>query len=152
MNKPATDRTELFLRYLRRLQFIFLAGMAPMLFYGGLTVWDREGRHERLQMGLLVLSPVILTLGLIWLRLSRKGTPISLKDADFRAIAKDEFRKLCFERATRVAFVVVMLMQIPLAWLLSFRPSPDGLFHMGTFTFFIGFIAFISAFLFFDQG
>jgi hypothetical protein len=151
MNPPTTDRTELFLRYLRRLQYVFLAGITPMLFYGGLTVWDREGRFERLQFGLLILCPVILTLGLIWLRFSRKGNPITLKDPDFQAIAKDEFRKLCFERAFRVAFVVVMAVQVPLAWLLSLRPSPDSLFHMGTFTFFIGFIAFLTAFLFFDR-
>ncbi len=151
MKQPEANRTEFFLRYLRRLAFICLAGLLPALFYGVLTVWDRDGRHERLQFGLLLLSPIILTLGLAWVMFSRKGVAIPSDDPDFQAIAQDEFRRLNAMRAVRVAFVTVMVAQLPLAWLLGLRPSPDSLAHMGTFTWFIGFISFLSAFLFFDR-
>ena len=146
-----SHRTEFFILYLRRVLTICLAGILPALLYGALTVWDVEGRHERLQFGLLILSPVILTLGLIWIMLSRKGITITNQDPDFQTVAKDEFRRFNFFRAIRVAFLMVMVIQIPLAWLLSLRPSPDSLYHMATFTFFIGFITVISAFLFFDR-
>ena len=44
-----------------------------------------------------------------------------------------------------------MVVQLPLAWLLGLRPSTDSLAHMGTFTWFIGAISFLAAFLFFDR-
>jgi hypothetical protein len=151
MEKAPTDRTEMFLRYLRRLQYVVLAGMIPMLFYGILTAWDNEARFERYQFALLILCPIILTLGVLWLQLSLKGNRYSLKDPDVKAIIKDEYRRLSFDRSLRVAFLVVMVVQIPLARLLSLRPSADSLYHMATFTFFIGFISLIAAFLVFER-
>ncbi len=151
MKQPEANRTEFLLRYTRRLAFVCLAGLLPALFYGVLTAWDREGQHERLQFGLLLLSPLILSLGLTWVMVSRKGAAIPSDDPDLLAIAQDEFRRLNGMRAVRVAFVTVLAVQLPLAWLLGLRPSPDSLAHMGTFTCFIGFITFLSAFLFFDR-
>lgn len=151
MLQPQANRTEFFLRYLRRLAFICLAGLLPALFYGVLTVWDRDGLHERLRLGLLLLSPIILALGLAWVMFSRKGVAITNDDPDLQAVAKDEFRRLNAMRAVRVAFVTVLAVQLPLAWLLGLRPSPDGLAHMGTLTWFTGFITFLAAFLFFDR-
>jgi len=151
MKQPEAQRTEFLLRYTRRLAFVCLIGLLPALFYGVFTVWDRDGRHERLQLGLLLLSPIILTLGLAWVMASRKGVAIPSDDPDLQAIAQDEFRRLNAMRAVRVAFVTVLFVQLPLAWLLGLRPSPDSLAHMGTLTCFLGFISFLSAFLFFDR-
>ena len=151
MTQPEAARTEFFLRYLRRLAFICLAGLLPVLAYGVLTVWDVAGQHEQLRLGLLILSPVVLTLGLAWVMVSRRGVSIPDGDPDFQAVAKDEFRRLNAMRAFRVAFGTVMLVQFPLAWLLGLRPSPEGLTHLASFTWFIGAIAYLSAFLFFDR-
>lgn len=151
MRQPGASRTEFFLRYMRRLACICLAGLLPVLLYGALTAWDQAGHHERLQWGLLLLSPIILASGLAWIMFSRKGISITNNDPDLQAVAKDEFRRLNSWRALRVAFATVMVVQFPLAWLLSLRPSPEGLSHMATFTWFIGFISFLSAFLFFDR-
>ncbi len=151
MTQPEAHRTEFFLRYMKRLASICLAGLVPALCYGVLTAWDREGQHERLQLGILLLSPIILTLGLAWVLFSRRGVSITNDDPALQAVAKDEFRRLNAMRAFRVAFLIVMVVQLPLAWLLGLRPSPDSLAHMGTFTWFIGAIAFLSAFLFFDR-
>ncbi len=151
MKQSEAHRTEFFLRYTRRLASICLAGLLPVLFYGVLTAWDRGGQHERLQFGLLLLSPIILTLGLAWVLYSRRGVAITNDDPALQAVAKDEFRRLNAMRAVRVAFLTVMVVQLPLAWLLGLRPSPDSLAHMGTFTWFIGAISFLSAFLIFDR-
>ncbi|MFZ4513137.1 MAG: hypothetical protein ACOYNX_05855 [Geothrix sp.] len=151
MKQPEAQRTEFLLRYTRQLAFVCLIGLLPALFYGVLTVWDRDGHYERLQLGLLLLSPIILTLGLAWVMASRKGVAIPSDDPDLQAIAQDEFRRLNAMRAVRVAFVTVLFVQLPLAWLLGLRPSPDSLAHMGTLTCFLGFISFLSAFLFFDR-
>lgn len=151
MKQPEAQRTEFFLRYLRRLAAICLAGLLPALCYGVITVWDRAGRHGRLQVALLLLSPIILTLGLGWVLFSRRGVAITADDPDLQAATRDEFRSLNAMRAFRAAFVTVMVLQFPLGWLLGLRPVPDALSHMATFTWFIGFIAFLSAFLFFDR-
>jgi len=142
MTQPEAHRTEFFLRYMKRLASICLAGLVPALCYGVLTAWDREGQHERLQLGILLLA---------WVLFSRRGVSITNDDPALQAVAKDEFRRLNAMRAFRVAFLIVMVVQLPLAWLLGLRPSPDSLAHMGTFTWFIGAIAFLSAFLFFDR-
>ena len=151
MTQPEAHRTEFFLRYTRRLASICLAGLLPVLFSGVLTAWDRGGQHERLQLGLLLLSPIILSLGLAWVLISRRGVSITNDDPNLQAVAKDEFRRLNAMRAVRVAFLLVMVVQLPLAWLLGLHPSPDSLAHMGTFTWFIGAISFLAAFLFFDR-
>jgi len=151
MLQPQAHRTEFFLRYLRRLAFICLAGLLPALSYGVLTVWDRDGHLERLRFGLLLLSPILLTLGLAWVMFSRKDISITNDDPDLQAIAKDEYRRLNAMRAVRVAFLTVMVVQFPLAWLVGLRPSVDGLSHMGSLTWFIGAVTFLAAFLFFDR-
>jgi len=151
MSQPASNRTEFFLRYTRSLTFLCLFGLLPVLFYGAITVWDHDGHYERLQFGLLVLCPVILTFGLAWIMFSRRGVAITNDDPDLQAVAKDEFRRRNALRAFRVAFATVLALQFPLAWLLSIRPNPDGIMHLATFTWFIGFISFLSAFLFFDR-
>lgn len=151
MDKPSPDRTELFLRYVRRTLYLCLGVVTLGALYLILTIWDREGRLERLRVGLLVLCPVALATGAAWLQGTLKGNRYSLKDADVRAILQDELRRQSFDRAFRVAFGTVMALQMPLAWLLFQNPGEQSLIHMGTFTILIGFIALVSAFLFFDR-
>ena len=151
MDKPSADRTELFLRYARRTLYLCLVVITLGVLYLILTIWDREGRLERLRVGLLILCPVFLTLGAAWLQGTLKGNRYSLKDADVRAIIGDELRRQSFDRAFRVAFGAVLALQMPLAWILFQHPSEQSLIHMGTFTILLGFIALVSAFLFFDR-
>jgi hypothetical protein len=144
-------RTDHFLRYLRRLQYLLLTGFLPMILYLGLTAWDREEHFVTLRTALLMLSPAILALGALGLQLSLRGLRYSLKDPAVQAIIRDESRRLHFDGALRVAFLVVVVTQLPLAWLLSLRPGPDSLYHLATLTFFLGFIAWLAAFLILDR-
>ena len=66
-------------------------------------------------------------------------------------MTKDEFRRLNSLRAAGLAFAVVLALQWPLAWLLKFHPGPDPAMQMAACTWFLGFIAYLGAFLFFDR-
>ena len=151
MKNLEADRTEGLLRYMRRLQVVSLATISTGFCYLALTAWDPEAHFERLRSGLLVFCPVILTLGFVWSKLALKGNRYSLKDPVVQAINRDEFRRINLGRSARVAFFSVMIVQIPLAWVLSLRPSGQSPFHMGTLTTFIGFISMLAAFLFFER-
>lgn len=145
------NRTEMFLRYLRRLNYLCAAAMTSGLLYAGLTLWGREGRFEPARLGLLFLCPLILISGFVWLQISLKGNRYSLKDPDVQVILKDEYRGHNLGRALRLAFFAVMALQMPLAWALSLRPRADSLLMMGAFTIMFGFLAVITGFLFFDR-
>lgn len=151
MPQPLAHRTEFVLRYLRQVASICLAGLLPALAYGVLTAWDLAGQHERLRVGVLLLSPAILALGLAWVLLSRRGAGVAPADPAFQVAAQDEFRRLNALRACRAALATVLVAQVPLAWLLGLRPGPDSLAHMATLTWGLGFASFLAAFLVFDR-
>jgi hypothetical protein len=131
--------------------FLCLFALVPGLFYGVLNLWDPSGCHDQLRFGLLLLCPVIACLGLGWIIFSRKGVTFSSGDPALKAVAKDEFRRFNALRAFRVAFVAVLAVQLPLAWVATQRPGPGSPGNMGNCTWLIGSVVYLAAFLFFDR-
>ena len=154
MDKPSVERTEILLRHQRRLIYVVLGVTIPIVAFAGLEFWDPEWQVARLvhfRLALVGMSVVLLFLGIVWLHISLKGNRLRGSDPEIQAITKDEFRRHNWERSTRVAYLVVMAIQLPLAWLLSLRPNANAVWAMACLTTFSGGLTGMVTFLFLNR-
>ena len=73
-------------------------------------------------------------------------------DPDVKAMLNDEFRQANLARAQRVAFVVVLVAQIPLATFVSGLNTVGAVTVMSVATITVAMAALIASFLYFDRG
>lgn len=151
MSQPTDDRSELFLQFSQRklttLLVIVLAvgavGLALMLTPTG-TVWRAVSRVS--------LVPVAVAIVLI-VQMTLRGRRWSPDSPEVRVAMQDEWRRTNMNRASRLALVVVLLAQWPLALILGFAqiPAPRGAMAMAMATITLGLSTQIALFLFFDR-
>ena len=73
-------------------------------------------------------------------------------DPDVKALQNDEFRQANLARAQRVALIVVLVAQIPLAMFLSGLNAVAAVTVMGVSTITLAIATFIISFLYVDRG
>jgi uncharacterized membrane protein len=151
MSQPTDEHTELFLQFSQRklttLLLIVLAvgavGLALMLTPTG-SVWRAVSRVS--------LVPVAVAIVLI-VQMTLRGRRWSPDSPEVRMAMQDEWRRTNMNRASRLALVVVLLAQWPLALVLGFTqiPAPRGAMAMAMASITIGLATQIALFLFFDR-
>jgi len=151
MSQATDDRSELFLQFSQRklttLLVIVLAvgaaGLALMLTPTG-TVWRAVSRISLVPVAVAIVLIVQMTLR------GRRWPPDS---PEVRMAMQDEWRRTNMNRASRLALVVVLLAQWPLALVLGFTqiPAPRGAMAMAMASITLGLATQIALFLFFDR-
>lgn len=146
-----TDRTELLLRISRRslvallvLILFFAATLIAHVVRPGSLLADWASRMPWL---LPVAIVAVFVMFIAPLRRSFRAN-----DPDVETVLNDEFRQANLARAQRVALVVVLVAQIPLAIFLSGLSAVAAVTVMGVATITIAAATFIIAFLFADRG
>jgi Na+/H+ antiporter NhaC len=146
-----TDRTELLLRISRRslvallvLILFFAATLIAHVVRPGSLLADWGSRMPWL---LPVAIVAVFVMFIAPLRRSFRAN-----DPDVETVLNDEFRQANLARAQRVALVVVLVAQIPLAIFLSGLSAVAAVTVMGVATITIALATFIIAFLFADRG
>lgn len=151
MTSPSqTDRKELLLRISRRSLVVLLvmilliaATLMAHLLRPGSLLADWASRMPWL------LPVAIVTVFLLFVAPVRRS--FRPNDPEVKALENDEFRRANLARAERVALIVVLLAQIPLA---MFLPGANTVAApaMGIATVTIALATFIVSFLCFDRG
>lgn len=146
-----TDRTELLLRISRRSLLVVLA----MIVLIAATLIAHVLRPGSLLADWASRMPWLLPLAIAALflvfnaPLRRSFRPT---DPDVKAMLNDEFRQANLARAQRVAFVVVLVAQIPLATFVSGLNTVGAVTVMSVATITVAMAALIISFLYFDRG
>jgi len=151
MSQTTNDRSELFLRFSQRKLATLLVivvgvgavGLALMLTPTG-SVWRAVSRVSLVPVAVAIVLIVQMTLR------GRRWNPDS---PEVRMAAEDEWRRTNMERASRLALIVVLLAQWPLALILGFTqiPAPRGAMAMAMATITLGLSTQIALFLKFDR-
>jgi hypothetical protein len=95
---------------------------------------------------------VAIAIAVVTLRAATlRGDRWNPRAPEARAILHDEWRRTSMDRAMRVAFVVVIGAQVPLALLLIHLPSPRAVTAMAAATATLGLATFIALHLFLSR-
>lgn len=144
----AESRTETYLRFSRRSLFFVLAmTVAAGSTFVATALWPDSAFSHWMGSAFVVMPVILSTLFLTAMRKRgvHPGAP------EMKAVRDDEWRQANMDRALRVAFVVVLLAQLPLAVCFSHLPTTRALFGLGGSTMALGIAALTSAFLFYDR-
>jgi hypothetical protein len=153
MSERASDSVERFFRFSRKsmvalLFIVLLVGVTGIV----LTTWPRQVIPLATSRGaLLIPVAVAIVLGAQRARLGRRWSPQS---PEVKIVMHDEFRRANLDRSARLALIVVLIAQYPLALvygILSRLPAPQLAFGMFFSTITIGLTTLISLFLYFDR-
>jgi hypothetical protein len=155
MGETTPDRTELFIRYIRRSLYLSLGLLALVGLWLVQAAFDTAGIFTPLAQHLVTpfpLLPLLICFAVIANASSLKGQGFNPKDPDVRAVLDDELRHHAFHRATRFAFVLTLLAQLPLALLFQLCPVHASPLYMGALSLVLGPIFLLAAFLVFDRA
>lgn len=150
---PAPERTdpELLLRMSRRAVYAVLvmticAGaivlgsiIAPK---SALNTWIEKTSY---------MIPLVVIFVAVALQAPLKGRRWNPESPEVKALLLDEFRQANLSRASRAAFIAILIAQIPFALFFASLPSTRAVLGMAVSTVILGMVAFIALFLFFDR-
>ncbi len=146
-----SDRTELLLRISRRslvvvlvLVLLIAATLTAHVLRPGSLLADWASRMPW-------LLPVAIA-AVFFIFNARFRRPFRANDRDVKAMLNDEFRQANLARAQRVALVVVLVAQIPLAMFLSGLNTVAAVTVMSVATITVAIATLITSFLYFDRG
>jgi hypothetical protein len=148
MAGPLQSRSEKFLRFSRQSMTVLLllvvavgAVCVAMAFHPASSTWSRA-------LAPLWIVAVVIAAGL---QRTLGGERWDARIPEVRAIVEDEWRRSNMDRARRVAFVVVLVVQLPLALLLESLPSLRAVIAMASATITLGLATLLVVFLYLDR-
>jgi hypothetical protein len=151
MSSNDSERAELLLRTSRRALLVVLglvlfvaATLIAHVIRPGSLLADWASR-----MGWLF--PFVVVGVYLLLNLPRQR-PFRADDPEVKTMLKDEFRQVNLARAQRIALIVVLVAQMPLAFFLSGLTAAGAVTVMGVATVAIAIATLIISFLYFDRG
>ncbi len=155
MSRPADHSHENLARFSRRSMGAMLA---IVLILGALTLaitlWP-EGAASRLVARASWAIPILIVLVVAALRTTLRGQRWDPRSPEARAILNDELRQTSLNRSSRVALMIVLLAELPLALLfgelLQLSATRTAL-AMAEATITLGLATLLSLFLFLDRG
>jgi hypothetical protein len=161
MTAPVPSRSELYLRFTRRSMLVVLL---LVLFLGLMTLavalWP-DGVVSRSLGHASWVFPIGIILAVTALGTSQRKYRFTPDSAEVKAVMNDELRRTSMDRAMRVAFLVVLIAQMPIALLFSHSalglgfgadlPAFRAVMAMAVSTITLGMTVFIVCFLFFDR-
>jgi hypothetical protein len=143
-----TTQADLILRFARRNLFIVLA---MVLILGG-TLLSNVFRPDAAFSRWPVRAPWLLPIATIIVAgVSMRGMKLKPQSAEMKALLADEWRHANLNRASRTAFVVVLVAQVPQALLFLDLPVLRAVMGMAAATITLAMTTFITLFLIFDR-
>jgi predicted anti-sigma-YlaC factor YlaD len=147
---PATmiSRPEKFLRYSRR----GMAGLLGLvLALGGLSIAMALQPGAELWPSVFRMLPIVIAAFAAALVGTLRGDRWDPRAPEAQAIVQDEWRRANMDRARRLAFALVLVVQVPLALLFSGLPVMQALMAMAVATMTVGMSLLLALFLYFDR-
>jgi hypothetical protein len=151
MTKSIDSRPERYLRFSHRTMVVLLT---LTILFGGLCLAMAllPGDTPRWIASAVPLLGVAATIGLVVLQQTTlRGERWDPKSPEVQAVLQDEWRRTNMDRAMRVAFVVVLIAQIPIGLLVAHLPSLRAVMAMAVSTLTLGMATLIALFLFFSR-
>ncbi|MEX2527109.1 MAG: hypothetical protein WEA09_05675 [Gemmatimonadota bacterium] len=145
-------QTELYFRYGQwsLVVLLFLILTLGVLFIG--LLFFPENTLLQSLSGHAPLAGTLVIAGLFAMQLTMlRGARWNLKAPEVRAVLDDEWRRTNMDRAVRAAFVLVLVAQVPMAWVLSELSPLYPLMVMAIVTGILGLSALIAAYLVFAR-
>ena len=156
MTESTPSKTDLYLRFTRRglvgvlLMILGLGGLflAAVLQPHGALAENMQRYSWLIPIGIIILAAAILAGSLMTFQRRNRFTPDS---PEVKAVMKDELRRANMDRARAFALVVILLVQVPMALLLSHWPSLAAVLAMAVSTIIVAMSSLIVFFLVFDR-
>ena len=144
-----TNQTDLILRLARRNLYILLIGV--LLICGTLlgNVFRPDAAFSRWPSTMPWLLPVAISI--IFAATSMGRGRLNPKSPELQVVLGDEWREVNLTRAMRIAFFVVLIAQVPQAFLFLQLPVLRAVMGMAVATITVAMTTFITLFLIFDR-
>lgn len=151
MTESTQSRTDIYLRFTRRglvgvLFMIVIFGAIGLA--GALQPHGAFAANTQRFSWVIPIAIAVLASSLITFQRRHRFTPDS---PEVNAVMKDELRRANMDRARAAAFVIILLVQVPMALFLSRWPSFAALLAMAVATITIAMSSLIVFFLAFDR-
>jgi hypothetical protein len=143
-----TNQAELILRLARRNLFIVLIGLLLISATLLSNVFRPDAAFSRWPSTMPWLLPVAIV---IFFATSMGRGRLNPKSAELQAVLGDEWRQVNLTRAMRIAFFVVLIAQVPQAFLFLQLPVLRAVMGMAVATITVAMTTLITLFLIFDR-
>jgi hypothetical protein len=143
-----TNQTDLILRLARRNLFIVLIGLLLISATLLSNVFRPDAAFSRWPSTVPWLLPVAIV---ILFATSMGRGRLNPKSAELQAVLGDEWRQVNLMRAMRIAFFVVLIAQVPQAFLFLQLPVLRAVMGMAVATITVAMTTLITLFLIFDR-
>jgi hypothetical protein len=155
MTEPTEDRSELYLRFSRR----GMAALLIMILALGATALvmalQPDGALSRTLQKASWFFPIATIIGFGALQTSMRGKGWNPNSPEAKAVLNDEWRRTNLDRAMKVAFIVILVTQLPLGWLFGVMLAQLSVLRavlgMAVSTITLGMTIFVATFLFLDR-
>ena len=154
MNPASEHPVEVFQRFSRRSMVALLFVIAILGGTALALILSPQGAVGRAANRMMWLIPVAIVIVVAAVQTSLKGARWDPKSAEVKTVMEDEWRRASMDRASRIALIVVVAAQWPLAMLLGFvaaLPAHRTAMAMAAASMTVGLVTLIALFLAFER-
>jgi uncharacterized membrane protein len=154
MNQASEHPVEVFQRFSRRSMVALLFVIAILGGTALALILSPEGAVGRAATRMMWLIPVAMVIVVAAVQTTLKGRRWDPKSAEVKTVMEDEWRRASMDRASRIALIVVVAAQWPLAMLLGFvatLPAQRTAMAMAAASMTLGLLTLIALFLAFER-
>ncbi|MDP9192278.1 MAG: hypothetical protein M3P06_11320 [Acidobacteriota bacterium] len=155
MTQPTEDRSELYLRFSRRGMTLLLIVIVAL----GAVALAMALRPDSAIAQALEKAPwffpIATIIGVAAVQTSLRKNRWDPKSPEVQAIMNDEWRRTNLDRAMKIAFIVILVVQLPLGWLFGVMFAQLSVLRavlgMAVSTITLGMTTFVATFLILDR-
>lgn len=155
MTEPTEDRSELYLRFSRRGMAALLIMIVALGATALIMALQPDGAFARTLEKASWFFPIATIIGVGALQTSMRGKGWNPNSPEAKAVLNDEWRRTNLDRAMKVAFIVILVTQLPLGWLFGVMLAQLSVLRavlgMAVSTITLGMTIFVATFLFLDR-
>jgi hypothetical protein len=156
MTEPTTqDRSELYLRFSRRMMAVLLVIIVAFGAIGLAMALRPDGAFSKALERASWFVPIAMVIGVTVLQTSMRKNRWDPNSPEAKAILNDEWRRTNLDRAMKIAFITILVTQLPLGWLFGVMLAQLSVLRavlaMGVSTITLGVTTFIATFLILDR-
>jgi hypothetical protein len=151
MPEPRVSRSERYLRFSQRSMALVLCLVLTLGAVGlAMALRPEIGSRWMVQLGWMYPIAITIAFGVLQ-RTMLPGERWSPDAPEARVILHDEWRRANMDRALRGAFIVVLVVQVPLGLALAHLPTLRAVMAMAVATSVLGMATLLALFLFFGR-
>jgi hypothetical protein len=155
MIEPTEDRSELYLRFSRRSMAFLLIVIVALGAAALVMALQPDGAFSRTLEKTSWFFPIATIIGVGALQTTLRRNRWNPNSPEAKAILNDEWRRTNLDRAMKVAFIVLLVTQLPLGWLFGVMLAQLSVLRavlgMAVSTVTLGMSIFVATFLVLDR-